>query len=141
MHMSAKWEHFDHGADIGVRGIADTETGAFEQAALALTAVIANPDLVRHTETVEVHCEAPDHELLFAEWLNAIIFEMATRNMLFSRFEIKLLKESLTAKLYGEAVNIQRHSPAVEVKGATYTSLKVCKDDNDKWVAQCVVDV
>jgi len=139
--MPAKWEHFDHGADIGVRGIADTEAGAFEQAALALTAVITNPDLVRCTETVEVHCEAPDHEILFTEWLNAIIFEVATRNMLFSRFEIKLFKESLTATLCGEAVNIQRHSPAVEIKGATYTSLKVFQDDDGKWIAQCVVDV
>ena len=139
--MTARWEHFDHGADIGVRGIADTEAGAFEQAALALTAVTTNPDLVRDSKTVEVHCEAPDHELLFAEWLNAIIFEMSTRNMLFSRFDIKLFKESLTATLYGEAVNTQRHSPAVEVKGATYTSLKVSKDDDGTWIAQCIVDV
>ena len=37
------WEHFPHGADIGVRGIGATRSEAFEQAARALTAVIADP--------------------------------------------------------------------------------------------------
>ena len=27
------WEHFAHGADIGIRGIAPTKEGAFEQSA------------------------------------------------------------------------------------------------------------
>ncbi|MBT9613287.1 MAG: archease, partial [Burkholderiales bacterium] len=34
------WEHFTHGADIGVRGFGNTPSEAFEQAALAMTAVI-----------------------------------------------------------------------------------------------------
>ncbi len=38
-----RWEHFEHGADIGVRGIGPTPASAFEQAALALTAVITDP--------------------------------------------------------------------------------------------------
>ena len=37
------WEHFAHDADIGVRGRAATLAGAFEQAALALTAVVDRP--------------------------------------------------------------------------------------------------
>ena len=31
-----RWEHFEHGADIGVRGIGPTPASAFEQAALPL---------------------------------------------------------------------------------------------------------
>lgn len=38
------WEHYSHEADIGIRGSADSLASAFEQAALALTAVIANPN-------------------------------------------------------------------------------------------------
>ena len=34
------WEHFDHQADIGIRGVAADMATAFEQAGLALTAVI-----------------------------------------------------------------------------------------------------
>ena len=39
--MSKRWEHFEHDADIGVRGIGASKADAFEQAALALTAVAA----------------------------------------------------------------------------------------------------
>lgn len=35
-----RWEHFPHGADIGVRGFGPTMAAAFEQAALAMTAVV-----------------------------------------------------------------------------------------------------
>jgi SHS2 domain-containing protein len=38
-------------------------------------------------------------------------------------------------------VDIGRHKPAVEVKGATYTQLKVARDEAGAWMAQCVVDV
>lgn len=139
--MHETWEHFEHGADIGVRGIAGSEAGAFVQAALALTAVITEPENVRQTDSVVMQCAAPDHELLLADWLNTLVYEMATRNMLFSRFELQLEEQSLIATAWGEAVDVARHTPAVEVKGATYTSLKVAKRDDGQWLAQCVVDV
>ena len=61
-----RWEHFEHGADIGVRGFGASVAEAFEQAALALTAVVTDLTSVRPLERVEVHCEAPDNELLLA---------------------------------------------------------------------------
>jgi SHS2 domain-containing protein len=135
------WEHFVHGADIGVRGVAPTLSGAFEQGALGLTAVITDPAEVAPTASVEVQCQAPDPELLFADWLNAVVFEMATRGMLFGRFEVELSGERLWGRLWGEAVEVRRHRPAVEVKGATYTELAVRQEPDGQWLAQCVVDV
>ena len=135
------WEHFPHGADIGVRGIGTTPSQAFEQAACALTAVIADPAQVAGDTLVEIRCEAPDHELLFADWLNALILEMATRDMLFGRFAVAIRDHVLEAKAWGERLDRVRHQPAVEVKGATYTALSVTQRDDGMWVAQCVVDV
>lgn len=135
------WEHFPHEADIGIRGIGASKEEAFEQAALALTAVITDPHTVAPQELVEMSCEAPDDELLFVDWLNAVVYEMATRHMLFSRFEVHLDEEQLQAKAWGEVVDIAKHQPAVEVKGATYTDLMVKQDPSGAWLAQCVVDV
>jgi SHS2 domain-containing protein len=135
-----RWEHFEHGADIGVRGFGDSLGEAFEQAALALTAVITDLACVRPLEHVEVHCEAPDDELLLAEWLNALVYEMATRGMLFSRFAVRLESDGLSGEAWGEPVDVERHRPAVEVKGATYTMLRVAREGGG-WVAQTVVDV
>jgi len=136
-----RWEHFPHDADIGIRGIGASKEEAFAQAALALTAVITDPRAVAPKDMVEITCEAPDDELLFVDWLNALVYEMATRHMLFSRFEVHLNEEQLRARAWGEVVDVARHQPAVEVKGATYTELVVKQDPSGAWLAQCVVDV
>lgn len=139
--MAARWEHFPHQADIGVRGFGMTKAQAFEQAALALTAVITDPASVVPREMVRINCEAADAELLLVDWLNQLIYEMATRNMLFSSFEVLLEGRRLAAYAWGEALQPSRHQPAVEVKGATYTELKVAQLPDGGWSAQCVVDV
>jgi SHS2 domain-containing protein len=134
------WEHFEHKADMGVRGFGATKAEAFEQAAIALTAVITDPASVAPAEPVAVECDAPDDELLFAEWLNHLVYEMATRRMLFSRFEVRIDGSRLAATAWGEPVDVERHRPAVEIKGATYTALRVAQEPSG-WVAQTVVDV
>jgi SHS2 domain-containing protein len=135
------WEHFSHGSDIGVRGFGVSLEEAFEQAAMALTAVVADVSAVRQLEIVEVRCEAPDFELLLVDWLNVVIYEMAVRSMLFSMFRVSLSGCSLVGELAGEKVDARRHGTAVEAKGATVTALQVRRGQNGQWVAQCVIDV
>jgi len=135
------WEHLSHAADIGVCGYGSSMEEAFAQAALALTAIVTDPGLVRQTETVQVTCECPDNELLFVDWLNAVIYAMVTRNMLFSRFRVEIHDGKLSATLDGEAIDRDRHEPAVEPKGATYTELKVERQKDGRWMAQCIIDV
>ncbi|HEU0062642.1 MAG TPA: archease [Hyphomicrobiaceae bacterium] len=134
------WEHFPHDADVGVRGYGPTPEAAFEQAALALTAVVTD-SAIAETIAVKVECEAPDVELLFVEWLNAIIYEMAVRHMLFGRFAVRISSNHLSGTLWGEPVDVGRHAPGCEPKGATYTALKVARAADGSWSAACVVDV
>jgi SHS2 domain-containing protein len=136
-----RWQHFPHEADMGVRGFGANREQAFEQAALALTSVIADPEKIEPRAAIEIECEAPDQELLFVDWLNALVYEMATRHMLFSRYSVRIDGTRLTASAWGEPLDIARHQPAVEVKGATYTGLRVAQEPDGTWVAQCVVDV
>lgn len=135
------WEHFAHGADVGVRGRGPTLASAFEQAALALTAVTVDSARVEPRLQVAVACEAPDRELLLVDWLNALVYQTSARRLVFGRFEVRLEGEGrLRGRAWGEPVDRVRHEPGVEVKGATYTALRVVRAD-DGWIAQCVVDV
>jgi len=136
-----RWEHFHHMADIGVRGFGATLAQAFEQAAMALTAVITDPAVVRPSQRIGVSCEGLEEDLLLYDWLNALVYEMATRRLLFSRFELEYSEGRLDASVWGEPVDTARHQPAVEVKGATFTELAVRQDKDGCWRAQCVVDV
>jgi protein archease len=135
------WEHFSHEADMGIRGGGASKAEAFEQAALALTAVITDLDKVEPRTSITVQRDDADDELLFADWINALVYEMATRKMLFSRFRITFAGHSLIGEAWGEPVDTAKHQPAVEVKGATYTALKVRQESGGEWIAQCVVDV
>ena len=134
------WEHFPHGADVGIRGWGTCAAEAFEQAALALTAVVTHATIAAR-ESIDVKCAAPDIELLFVEWLNAVIYEMAVRRMVFGRFAVQIDGGGLAATLWGEPVDVTRHAPACEPKGATYTALQVSQDRDGRWSAACVVDV
>ena len=159
---NAYWEHYSHPADMGIRGVGPTKEQAFCQAALALTAVITDLQVIEPKGVVEISCEEQDDELLFVCWLNALIYEMATRGMLFSKFEINIARRPprvflsedrsggetrgqanhrLRAKAWGEKIDVKKHSPAVEVKAATYADLKVQQNKNGSWLVQCIVDV
>ena len=138
---TSRWEHFPHQGDVGIRGLGNSMEEAFCGAALALTAVIAELATIVPTERVEVKCTAPDKELLLVEWLNALVFEMATRGMLFSRFTVSIEGEQLVGAAWGEAVDRAKHDPAVEVKGATLSELRVERREDRIWIAQCIVDV
>lgn len=135
------WEHFPHGADVGVRGIGSTKDDAFEQAAIALTAVITDPKLVRPVVPVQIVCDAADDADLLVAWLNALVYEMATRRMLFSAFVVRIDGSHLSASAWGELLDVIRQQPAVEIKGATYTAVRVEREEDEHWIAQCVVDV
>jgi SHS2 domain-containing protein len=139
--MGPPFETFEHDADIGVRGRGATLAEAFANAGLALTAVVSDPSCVRETLSVDLACEAEGDEPLLFDWLNALVFEMATRWLLFARFEVAIDRGRLRGRAFGEPVDVERHSPAVEVKGATWTGLRVAREADGSWLAQCVVDV
>lgn len=139
---SERWEHFPHGADMGIRGFGPTPEVAFAQAALAMTAVITDLDRVEPRDGVTVEREAASLEELFFDWIDALVFEMSTRQMLFGRFDVGVEDRRLRARVWGEPVDRARHEPAVEIKGPTYTELRVSRDSTTgEWLAQCVVDV
>jgi SHS2 domain-containing protein len=165
-----KWETFAHEADVGVRGSGATLAEAFAGAATAMTAAICDPAKVGARDAVIVACTAPDDEMLLVDWLNALVYEMATRHMLFSRFEVTIEDHRaaagppqggadsslrapradvtpaggsvyLRAIVWGESVDVAKHQPAAEVKGASFCELAVRREPDGRWLAQCVVDV
>ena len=137
----APYETFEHDADIGVRGRGATMAEAFANAGRALTAVVTDPSSVREAQEVAIACAADDVDSLFFDWMNALVFEIATRWVLFARYEVAIEGSRLQARAFGEPVDLDRHHPAVEVKGATWTGLRVARADDGSWVAECVVDV
>ena len=66
--MPGRWQHFPHGADVGVRGIGRSLAEAFAEAARAMTAAAVDLDAVGLQESVEIVCAGTDTEDLFYAW-------------------------------------------------------------------------
>jgi SHS2 domain-containing protein len=135
------WEHYSHTADMGIRGFGLTKEEAFAQAALAMIAISVDLKKIKTEQQVEITCEDDDDELLFIVWLNRLLYEMAAQKMLFGRFEVRIEGRRLTAKAWGQKLDLAKHKPVIEIKGASYTDLKVRQDRQGRWIAQCVVDI
>jgi SHS2 domain-containing protein len=134
------YQTFEHEADMGVRGFGETIEEAFENGARAMFSIILDLKRVDPKKKIMVNCSAPDDETLFVEWLNELLTQSGLREMAFSAFKVEKLAEGrLNGYARGERIDPLKHKVAVEVKGATYSMLRVGK--NHRYVAQCVVDV
>lgn len=139
------WEHFEHGADVGVRGRGETPARAFEEAASALFSLLsADLSAIRPTVEERVSCDAAKLDELLVAFLNELLFLFDSRHTVFGRFEVEIEEAPdsvrLTAVAKGEPFDPDRHEFTVLPKGATFTALDVARRDG-QWVAQCVVDV
>lgn len=134
------YETFDHRADIGVRGYGKSAEEAFENGAKALFSVMVDLKDVKPEEREDVSCEASDPEMLFVEWLNSLLSLSHLSDKLFCNFEVRIEGNRLTGSAWGERLDKEKHHMMTEVKGATYSMLKVGRE-GDVYIAQCIVDV
>lgn len=141
MHPEPSSELFPHQADWGVRGRGATPAAAFEQAALAMVRIVVDPASVAAVDTIGIERTAPDLETLLVDWLDALIYEMSVRKIVLGRFEVTIDGLRLRARAWGERADSSKHDLGTELKGATYTMLKVAQEPDGAWLAQCVVDV
>ncbi len=137
----AYWEHFEHPADVGIRGVGSSLAEAFEQAALALTAILIGPHQIARRQQIAMRCQAADKEQLLVDWLNRVIYEMATRRMIFGMFSVSIQGQKLSGTAWGDQLSNLTGAPTGEVKAASYAELKVYSASASQWIAQCVVDV
>jgi SHS2 domain-containing protein len=138
-------EHFEHEADVGVRGRGDTPARAFSEAAGALFSLLCEDlSAIRPAVAVPVTCEAANLDELLVAFLNELLFLFDSRRMVFGVFDVRIDETAdglrLTATARGEPFDPRRHEFTVLPKGATFTALAV-KEEDGEWVAQCVVDV
>jgi len=132
-------EYFEHDADIGVVGRGVTLEEAFESAASATFAVMADLSAVRPERSVTLDFEEADIEIALVRWLNLRLGLSHEQGLVFSRFWVERDGVHWRGGASGEPWrrDLER---GVEVKGATLTMLEV-KQGSDGWRARCVVDV
>lgn len=138
------FEIFPHKADVGIRGIGRTLDEAFCEAAKAMFSVMADLEQFKPIGEIRLKLSAETLDELFVSWLNELLSEASLAKSIFCDFDVKINKAKSGFELVGiargEAIDKKKHKLKTEVKGATYSGLKVGKENN-QFVAQCIVDV
>lgn len=135
------YETFEHGADIGIRGIGNSLEEAFSECAKAMFNVMVDIENVSPQKLIKFKTKAPNEKELLIEFLNNLLTQADLKNMVFSKFDL-IIKNGkiLESWAWGEKIDSSKHYLKTEVKAATYSMLKVEKNNN-KYIAQCVIDV
>ena len=131
--------YFEHDADMGIVGRGASIEEAFEHAAGAVFAIMADSAEIRPQASVAIEFEETDLELALVTWINLLLGHARSRALIFGRFHLRRDGACWSGTAAGEPwrVDLER---GVEVKGATLTGLAVTERDGI-WEARCVVDV
>lgn len=140
-----KFEWVDHPADVGFRAYGTNLEEAFENAALALSEIMADTEKVKSEMDFSIDIEAEDLEALLFDWLDHFLYLMDTERFISSRFEVKNIRSedegfSLSGRAWGEKYDSNRHGPGSGVKAITYHMMEI-EETEDGYVVQVVVDV
>ncbi|MDP3729954.1 MAG: archease [Candidatus Omnitrophota bacterium] len=139
--MEKRYEQFSHTADIGVRVFGKTLKELFENAAFAMFDILADLDGITGEITQDFELTASTREELLISWLDELLYNFYTKNIIFYKFEVMELSEDvIRAKAFGRSVSENRNRLKTEIKAATYYNLKIIKKD-DYYEVDIIFDV
>jgi SHS2 domain-containing protein len=98
--------------------------------------VMYGTDIRPGTEERTIVLEAPDRVALMQEFLSEVLFLSEVDNLVFSSCTVSLNKLGLDAHLIGETFNPDRHRGGREVKGISYSGLRIFKEGGE-----CILDI
>ena len=145
MDKTGKFEFLEHTADVYVAAHGKTLEEAFENAALAMFEVMTDTDKVRVEAEDNFEVEAEDEFALLYSWLEVLLVNFETKNMLYSQFQIAGIEETeegfrIKAAAWGEKFNPEKHAQKVGVKAVTYHRMEILKKYN-KVTLEFILDI
>ncbi len=136
------YEYLEHTADMGLLVRGKNLSDLLKNAAQGLFETIAVVDTIDEADSVEIHLTAESVEDLFVGWLDELIFQHETKEIFFKRADIKDCSETeVSATVYGEPTNFDKHEVYTEIKSVTYHQLQVERRNDNSWFAQVIFDL
>lgn len=136
------FEYIEHTADAGMRVEGNSLKDLFNHAAQGLFEMIAIIDTIDESLSIDVGLTAESVEMLFVKWLDELIFRHETEDIFFTRSDVQNISTTgLTATVFGETTNFDKHIVYTEIKAVTYHQLYVTQNSNGVWEAQVIFDL
>ncbi|MDP6635274.1 MAG: archease [Phycisphaerae bacterium] len=139
--MSGHCETFDHTADVGLSGRADSPGELLEALAECMCDLVCPRKNVSPETKRTFSVEAPDFEALTVDFLEAVLGAIQTDRFAVASVKVTdITQTSATAELFGTDLNPQLHEILTEIKAVTYHELEVIERDGS-WSARVILDL
>ena len=138
-----------HTADVVIEAWGPSLEAVFEEMARAMFEVMTDTSRVEPRTRVDVEVCGIDLENLLYRWLEELLYHHDTKNLVFSRFEVRKIYERsegeekevcLEGSAWGEEFDPSKHEPRTVVKAVTYAQMRIAREDG-RWVASTVLDI
>ena len=143
--MKERFRFLEHTADAYIEAYGSTIEEAFGNAALGMTDVMTKLETVEAKTEASFMVEAQDEPALLYSWLEELLLEFELKGMLYSRFEIMSIEETVEgfrmyAKAWGEKYDEITHPSKVGIKAATYHQMEILKNP-ESVILRFILDI
>lgn len=133
MAVRKPFEFLEHVSDAFAAAHGSTLEEAFENAALAMFEVMTDTSTVQPRCTNTLSVEAEDTYSLLYTWLEQLLIKFETEGFLYSKFKLDKIEKTstgykLTATIFGESFNPEKHPSKTAIKAVTYHQMEIAKD-------------
>ncbi len=136
------YEYLEHTADMGLRVFGEELRTLFTNAAHALFETIAVLETIDESKCVRIDVTAASVDELFVAWLDELNFRHETEELFFKRARVHQCCETrVSAEVYGEPANFEKHQVYTEIKSVTYHQLRVEQKQDGSWIAEVIFDL
>lgn len=111
----------------------------------AVGVTIEHPEAVETVEKREIQLEEEELDFLLYAFLNEFVFEKDAEGLVLRVETVEIEHEDnrwrLTAALYGEPIDAEKHGHGLDIKAVTFHEFFIVKGEDGVWRAQVLLDV
>ena len=133
------FEELDHTADFLFRCRGKTIDELFAETAAAMFSIMFE---CRDKNDIkkEIVLSSDSYENLLFDFLSELLFLSETENIVFSDVDVKIKDNSITASVFGEKFNREKHCGGTEIKGISRSGVNIIKT-GDNYQVDIIFDV
>lgn len=136
-----KYETIEHPSDTGIIAYGKGLKEAFKNAAYGMMDTIYDISKADKKDKFNIKVEGEDVPSLLVNWLSEILYLSDAKNEVISGFEInKFNDKMLSAVVFGEKFDPEKHIEKTGIKAVTYDQLDVSKV-KDNYKIKVIFDV
>ncbi len=121
----------EHTTDAFVEVTAPNLKEAFTIAAQSVVDTTIERSTVDENDEMVIKVNGKDLKYLLFNWLEAVIYQLITEGFAIKRFDVDLHKKDqyeITAKSFGEPIDLKKHHFKIEIKAPTFHLMEISEE-------------